>query len=76
MSTWTTVTAEPAYTDNGASTQVSIAYDDDIVTFNLTWGKSSHRDFLVSDDEDIRAIARVLATAAGTCLADEEPEED
>jgi hypothetical protein len=42
------------------------------VQFTLTWGTGSGRDFTVYGQEDIRDLARVLAAAAGTRLADEQ----
>lgn len=45
--------------------------DQPAVEFELFWGKSANRAFVVRDDNEVRALARVLAAALGTTLADD-----
>jgi hypothetical protein len=45
------------------------------VEFDLSWGKSGRRVFLVHDEE-VRALAKVLAHALGMTLAYEDNEEN
>lgn len=42
------------------------------VEFSLHWGKKGFREFMLTESGEIRSLARVLAAAAGTALADED----
>lgn len=46
------------------------------VEFTIAWGKKGSREFVVDGEENVRELARVLATAVGTVLHDEYSEDD